>query len=279
MKDIEIPSINHCTLKEEIQRGYISGIPYIVHHAVYHNKKVAIKILGSDVYDISQSEVIKTLIQSKTSHENVIQILEVRHQLIITGPFNGQTLSNFLRNISIPISFELQLSIAIDIINGLLFLHKRNILHQNLNSYNIYVDSTMRAKLTDFGFPNDSIRWNSLETINGHPYNHASEIYSFGVILWQLSTRAMPYEDEESGFVIKYYILEGIKNDIPTECRFSEIIKQCWDMPERRPTLEFINEYLSKISSNTKRLNIKGNLMKYCEKITNTFIYNCCCCS
>ncbi|DBB01412.1 TPA: hypothetical protein ACH3X1_000077 [Trebouxia sp. C0004] len=106
-----------------------------------------------------------------------------------------------------------RISMALDAAKGVLQLHshKPPILHRDLKSPNMLVDRHWRVKVTDFnlsrmvkaGSSNASVtsmlannpRWLAPEVVSKHDYSKAADVYSFGIILWEMMTWRLPWED------------------------------------------------------------------------------------
>ncbi|KAF0702795.1 Aste57867_7745 [Aphanomyces stellatus] len=92
------------------------------------------------------------------------------------------------------------------VVQGLVYLRSLNVIHRDVKSRNILLDSIKGTKLTDFGISKEDIqatmtvgvgtfRWMAPEVILDHQYTVAADIYSFGCVLSEFSTHQVPYED------------------------------------------------------------------------------------
>ncbi|KAG9416265.1 hypothetical protein AC1031_000663 [Aphanomyces cochlioides] len=92
------------------------------------------------------------------------------------------------------------------IVHGLVYLHSLNIIHRDVKSRNVLLDSKKSTKLTDFGVSKEDMqatmtvgvgtfRWMAPEVIQDKSYTTSADIYSFGVILSEFDTHRIPYED------------------------------------------------------------------------------------
>jgi len=116
------------------------------------------------------------------------------------------SLYDLLHNDTMLIEGEQILPILRDIAHGLRFLHaaKPNIIHGDLKAQNILVDSRFRAKVADFGLSQKkriggtgTPFWMAPELLRNESHNTmASDVYSFGIILYEVYSRREPYEGE-----------------------------------------------------------------------------------
>lgn len=160
-----------------------------------------------------------------------------------------------------PLPLPLQKQMALEIARGLQYLHSRDILHRDLKSANVLVNADNHAKLSDFGLSktratsvkttqrkSEAVQWLAPEcfTRNGI-YTAQSDIYSYGVILWELMSGKRPYAGISETEVPKH-TLQGKRDaltGIPEPC--ATLIKQCWSIePAQRPNLSHIIEALEK---------------------------------
>jgi serine/threonine protein kinase len=160
-----------------------------------------------------------------------------------------------------PLSPPLQKQMALEIARGLQYLHTRGILHRDLKSANVLVNADHHAKLSDFGLSqtratsvktakqkSEATRWLPPECFTrGGTYTTQSDIYSYGVILWELATGQRPYAGVSDAEIPdrtvkgKRDTLEGIPEP------YASLIKQCWAIdPTKRPTVDHIIQTLEK---------------------------------
>ncbi|RHZ61675.1 hypothetical protein Glove_346g84 [Diversispora epigaea] len=139
------------------------------------------------------------------------------------------------------------------ITEGIKRIHKKKIIHRDLHSGNILVDDRWRwnIAISDLGFSQPAsngskksqiygiIPYTAPELFRDQPYSYASDIYSFGMIMWELTSGHRPFHDQEHGPKLISDILDGkrpeITKDTP-EC-WANLMKRCWHPdPSQRPT-------------------------------------------
>ncbi|RIA89121.1 kinase-like domain-containing protein, partial [Glomus cerebriforme] len=156
------------------------------------------------------------------------------------------------------IKWGIKISIARDICRGLAFLHSVNILHHDLRCENILITENMQPKISNFGLARefnaathpienfvDIIHWlapEKLEYINR--YTIQCEIFSFGMLLWELGFQQKPYENKSLTKILEHVLNGGrekldiglYSNSIKKE--YCEIIRLAWEQePSFRPEI------------------------------------------
>lgn len=145
------------------------------------------------------------------------------------------------------------LPIALDIVQGMAFLHKSCVIHRDLKPANILLTRDHRAKIADFGMSinnhgqemtaeTGTYRYMAPEVIRHESYSSNADVYSFGICLWQLITREVPF-GTMTPIQAAYTVAEGRRPDIPasTPRRLQEIVRSCWDQDShRRPSFTYV---------------------------------------
>lgn len=102
---------------------------------------------------------------------------------------------------------ETLLAIALDIARGMEYIHSQGIIHRDLKPENILIDDDFRMKVADFGIACEEVhrdllakdaatfRWMAPEMFNDKSYCRKVDVYSFGLILWELVAGTIPYEE------------------------------------------------------------------------------------
>src|SRR5207247_2073276 len=138
-----------------------------------------------------------------------------------------------------------------------------NYIHHDLHSGNILSHSIRRSQIGDLGLcqqqvvdkkdnPNKIfgvIPYLAPEVLSSKPYTKESDIYSFGMIMWEFTTGKKPFHDRSHDHCLILNILEGKRPEITDDTPefYANLIKKCWDpKPENRPTAEEIHECLDK---------------------------------
>ena len=160
------------------------------------------------------------------------------------------------------ISFPLVVRMATETARGMHYLHSRSppVLHRDLKSVNLLVDYEWHIKVSDFGlaltkatsFVHTQVgtwNWMAPEVLNNRPYGEKADVYSFGMVLWELLTREEPFKGMHPMQIMKH-IDAGKRLEIPQDAHpgLRTMILACWDAdPSKRPTFEQILADLSSL--------------------------------
>ncbi|EXC25414.1 Serine/threonine-protein kinase [Morus notabilis] len=140
---------------------------------------------------------------------------------------------------------RLRLNMAYDVANGMNYLHqlKPPIVHRDLKSPNLLVDSTYTVKVCDFGLSRSKVNtflssktaagtpeWMAPEVLLDEPSNEKSDVYSFGVILWELMTLRQPWCNLSAAQVVAAVGFNNRRLEIPPHVnpQVAALIEICW---------------------------------------------------
>lgn len=214
------------------------------------NREVVVKMIKADPVDKEKSvrrfqrEVESTI---QLSHPNIVSVLDVdeteEYHILVTEVVHGPNLKEYILNNS-PLDIDEVISIAMMTLRGIEHAHDRGIIHRDIKPQNILLDTNGRVKITDFGIAKalsetrmtetnqviGSVQYISPEQAKGHNTDERTDIYSFGVMLFELLTGHLPYEAETAVSVALKHISEPFPNisdyrDIPVGLK--NIVMKC----------------------------------------------------
>jgi hypothetical protein len=150
--------------------------------------------------------------------------------------------------------------VAIDVARGLRFLHSRQILHRDLKSLNVLLSEDGQARICDFGFSRKltsgkrmtnqigTSQWMAPELLIGNSaYDGAVDVYAYGILLWEIVTKLIPYGEMPMIEIIQEVVENDLRPVIPAgiSVKLTKLMKNCWARnPEDRPTFaEIVKEF------------------------------------
>ncbi|XP_030050863.1 mitogen-activated protein kinase kinase kinase 12 [Microcaecilia unicolor] len=228
-----------------------SGAQGAVFLGRFHGEEVAVK----KVRDMKETD-IKHL--RKLKHPNIITFKGVCTQapcycIIMEFCAQGQ-LYEVLRA-GRKITPSLLVDWSMGIAGGMNYLHLHKIIHRDLKSPNMLITYDDMVKISDFGTSKElsdkstkmsfagTVAWMAPEVIRNEPVSEKVDIWSFGVVLWELLTGEIPYKDVDSSAIIWGVGSNSLHLPVPSSCPdgFKILLRQCWNSkPRNRPSFRQI---------------------------------------
>ncbi|XP_012056367.1 PREDICTED: mitogen-activated protein kinase kinase kinase 13 [Atta cephalotes] len=143
---------------------------------------------------------------------------------------------------------------------GMAYLHAHKIIHRDLKSPNVLIGQGEIVKISDFGTSRQwneistkmtfagTVAWMAPEVIRNEPCSEKVDIWSYGVVLWELLSGEIPYKDVDSSAVMWGVGSNSLHLPIPTSCPegYGLLVKQCWSAkPRNRPSFKLIEMHLA----------------------------------
>ncbi|XP_034946689.1 mitogen-activated protein kinase kinase kinase 13 [Chelonus insularis] len=143
---------------------------------------------------------------------------------------------------------------------GMAYLHSQKIIHRDLKSPNVLIGREEVVKISDFGTSRSwnqistkmsfagTVAWMAPEIIRNEPCSEKVDIWSYGVVLWELLTGEIPYRDVDSSAIIWGVGSNSLHLPIPSTWPegYQLLVTQCWsEKPRNRPTFGHIESHLN----------------------------------
>ncbi|XVE62871.1 hypothetical protein DITRI_Ditri06bG0154700 [Diplodiscus trichospermus] len=231
-----------------------------VYHADWNGTEVAVKkFLDQDFSGAALAEFKREVrIMRRLRHPNVVlfmgAVTRPPHLSIITEFLPRGSLYKILHRPHSQIDEKRRIKMALDVARGMNCLHTSTptIVHRDLKSPNLLVDKNWNVKVCDFGLSRlkhntflsskstaGTPEWMAPEVLRNEPSNEKCDVYSFGVILWELATLRLPWSGMNPMQVVGAVGFQNRRLDIPKELDplVARIIWQCWQTdPSLRPS-------------------------------------------
>ncbi|EAX92154.1 TKL family protein kinase [Trichomonas vaginalis G3] len=227
------------------------------------NTKVAIKKLFAD--ELSEQTMSEISLHASLSQQFLVPFIGYTNEkplCIVTQYISNGSLYDALHNQNPQVSLsptDLTI-IAFGIASGMAYIHSRNIIHRDLKTLNILLDSQLLPKIIDFGTSssnksraiNQDVGTAAIMAPELHrfeKYDQSVDVYSYGIILWEMLTHDIPFGDKEPVQIVYCVAQKGerpiLPNDVPIP--LMKLINSCWaEDPKQRPAFsEICAKFLS----------------------------------
>ncbi|XP_068326253.1 uncharacterized protein [Pyrus communis] len=219
--DVDTDSLDYEILWEDLIIGEQvgQGSCGTVYHGLWYGSDVAVKVFSWQEYseDVIFSFRQEVSLMKRLRHPNVLlfmgAVTSPQRLCIVTEFLPRGSLFCLLQRNTSKLDWRRRVHMAINIARGMNYLHHFNppIIHRDLKSSNLLVDKYWTVKVGDFGLSRlkqdtflttktgkGTPQWMAPEVLRNEPSDEKSDIYSYGVILWELATEKIPWDNLNS---------------------------------------------------------------------------------
>ncbi|KAI3711178.1 hypothetical protein L2E82_41066 [Cichorium intybus] len=255
-----------------IGNKFASGAHSRIYRGIYKQRAVAVKMVRIPTHKeetrvmLEQQFKSEVTLLSRLYHPNIVQFIAACKKppvyCIIMEYMSQGTLRMYLnKKEPYSLSTETVLRLALDISRGMEYLHSQGVVHRDLKSNNLLLNDEMRVKVADFGTScletqtqeskgnMGTYRWMAPEMVKEKPYTRKVDVYSFGIVLWELITALLPFQGMtpvQAAFAVSE---KNERPPLPASCQpaLAHLIKRCWAAePSKRPDFTEIVQALEK---------------------------------
>ncbi|XP_070051384.1 serine/threonine-protein kinase STY46 isoform X2 [Nicotiana tabacum] len=240
-----------------------------LYKGTYCSQEVAIKVLKPEHLNMDMVKEFsqEVFIMRKIRHKHVVQFIGActrpPNLCIVTEFMSRGSIYTFLHKQRGAFKLPTLLKVAVDVSKGMSYLHQNNIIHRDLKTANLLMDEHGVVKVGDFGVARVQVqtgvmtaetgtyRWMAPEVIEHKPYDHKADVFSFGVVLWELLTGEIPYAYLTPLQAAIGVVQQGLRPTIPkdTHPKLAELLEKCWQQdPTQRPDFSEILDILQHLT-------------------------------
>ena len=204
------------------------------------------------------------------THANVIYLYGVtltKPIMIVTPYMENGSLDKFVHNNADNLNLTDLGKICLGVAKGMNYLSRIGFVHRDLAIRNILIDTDFTPKISDFGLSRETqenvydvktggkipVRWTAPEAILYRKFNMASDVWSFGILLWEVMSFGKPPYGNWDNYTLLEEVQQGYRLEQPEGCPYMlySLMLRCWDtVPEIRPTFSELENELSTMLDN-----------------------------
>ncbi|RHZ61665.1 hypothetical protein Glove_346g163 [Diversispora epigaea] len=245
--------------KDKVNRQKLE--PEIVLKVLNNSQNVDTEFLKELIYTFhcrSDSNIIKCY--------GVTQDPQTKNYAFVLKYKQNGDLHHFINKNFETFSWKVKINYLNNIVKGIKSIHDKKVIHRDLHSGNILVNNRHNSNdtypvISDLGFSKpvniDSnlsresriygvIPYMAPELFKNQKYSYSSDIYSLGMIMWQMTSGHRPFHDQEHGPKLILGILDGKRPEITKDTPkcWANLMKRCWHPdPSQRPTIDEIYDF------------------------------------
>ncbi|XP_030629454.1 epidermal growth factor receptor [Chanos chanos] len=257
---------------------------------------VAIKVLREATSPKANKEILdEAYVMASVEHPHVCRLLGIcltSTVQLITQLMPYGCLLDYVRENKDNIGSQYLLNWCVQIAKGMNYLEERHLVHRDLAARNVLVKTPQHVKITDFGLakllsPDEKeyhadggkvpIKWMALESILHRTYTHQSDVWSYGVTVWELMTFGTKPYDGIPASEIAGVLEKGERLPQPPICTIDVymIMVKCWmiDADSRPRFRELIAEFSKMARDPPRYLVIQGDERMHLPSPTDSKFY------
>lgn len=248
----------------------------LVYKGCWKEKEAAIKFMKIDEKDHEsqmkacqrERDFLHTLTDNKAPYilpfygQFTLPDAKSHTYVIVTAYAQNGSLANHI-DFEAPFSDTLREKVLFQTASALDYLHTHGIIHRDIKPANILLDIDMNVMLADFGTAKfidnkfkmiGTIDYIAPEIHRGKPHSPASDIFSYGMVIWEMTAWQNPFRGY-SAVKTAFHIRQGGREVIPDETppKLANAITSCWSQnPKYRPSAKQMMETFAATESNNK---------------------------
>ena len=239
----------------EVFKGLLDEIPGTPGYIV------AVKSLKADglfAVNAQQGQMLQeAALMAQFEHPHVVRLIGVvtlGDPLLVALEYCEHGVLNKFLQFNKDLTYNMFHRLSLDCASGMAYLASHRFVHRDLAARNVLLDSEYRCKISDFGMSRETmdsnyyqsrggqlpVRWTAPEALEERKFSEQSDVWSFGVLMYEIWTHAeTPYNDMSNQRVWTE-VLGGYRLPCPPECTEETylLMRQCWTVCGHRPTFE-----------------------------------------